>query len=704
MASCSSCSNTNTPAADIRRQLATRLFDQTQEGIFIADPNRIIVDVNDAFVRITGYSREEAISNDAQLLCLGTHSKVFSDTMWQEIQAKGYWRGELWNRKKSGETYPGLLNILAIHDATGKLEYHIGIFSDLTAPKEKEGELKRLAYFDGLTGLPNRTLALDRLQQNMSRLKRTGQFLAAVYIDLDGFKEINEQLGHFCGDKILVEMAARMRRVLRGGDSISRLGGDEFLAMITDLRSPDDVEAFIGRFFGAIRQPLELDGKHHRISASLGVAVFPQQEEVDAELLIRQADQAMYQAKHAGKDQYCIFDSEVKAFSRGRHSLIQQVRNGLRKGEFELYYQPKVNMRNGDVIGAESLIRWKHPELGLLEPAAFLPKLVGHEIEIELGWWCIDNALAQMDCWAKAGKLLPISVNISALHLQQPHFTHALRARLSKYPAVEPNSLELEILETSALTDLHRVGLLIEECARIGVQFSVDDFGTGYSTLLMLRHLPAQFLKIDRSFVQNLLTESNDLVLMESMIALGQAFGRRIIAEGVETELQAELLLRLGCDLAQGYCIARPMPVAELNKWFGFWKAPDRWQHARQLESSEFKLLHLVIRHGIWIQALERFIQGETANPPELSQNSCDFQRGLDEIGLRADHHPLAAKLIQTHEKIHQLANDIHQAIALENPAQANPVFLELRDLSNQLLQIWLDLTDAGIVGGLEKH
>lgn len=704
MASCSSCSNTNTPATDIRRQLATRLFDQTQEGILITDPNGIIIDVNDAFTRITGYTREEAIGHDTRLLRSGAQDQAFYDAMWSEIQTNSYWKGELWNRKKTGEMYPELLSISAIFDATGKLEHYVGIFLDITALKEKEGELRRLAYFDGLTGLPNRTLAMDRLRQNMSRLKRNGQLLAIAYIDLDGFKEINDLVGHFGGDKILIEMANRMRSVLRGGDSISRLGGDEFLAMITDLRSPDDVEAFIGRFFNAIRQPIELEGKHYRISASLGVAFYPQRQEVDAELLIRQADQAMYQAKLAGKDQYYIFDADIESFSRGRHALIQQIRDGLRKGEFELYYQPKVNMRTGDVIGVESLIRWKHPELGLLEPAAFLPKLVGHEIEIELGWWCIDNALAQMDYWAKAGKPLSISVNISALHLQQPQFISALRSRLSNYSALKPNSLELEILETSALTDLHRVGLLIEECARIGVQFSVDDFGTGYSTLLMLRHLPAQFLKIDRSFVQNLLTESNDLVLMESMIALGQAFGRRIIAEGVETELQAELLLRLGCDLAQGYCIARPMPVAELNKWFGFWKAPDRWQHARQLESSEFKLLHLVIRHGIWIQALERFIQGETANPPELSQNSCDFQRGLDEIGLRADHHPLAAKLIQTHEKIHQLANDIHQAIALENPAQANPVFLELRDLSNQLLQIWLDLTDAGIVGGLEKH
>lgn len=704
MASCSSCSNTNTPATDIRRRLATRFFDQTQEGILITDPNGIIIDVNDAFTRITGYTREEAIGRDTRLLHSGAQDQAFYDAIWNEIHRHGHWKGERWSRKKSGMVYPELLSISAIQDSAGTVEHYIGIFLDISALKEKESEIRQATYFDALTGLPNRSLAMDRLQQNMSRLKRNGQLLAVVYIDLDGFKEINDLMGHSSGDKILIEMSKRMSGVLRGGDSISRLGGDEFLAMITDLRSPDDVEAFIERVFNSIRQPIELEGKPYRVSASIGVAFYPQRQEVDAELLVRQADQAMYQAKLAGKNQHYIFDAEIESFSRGRHALIQQIRDGLRRGEFELYYQPKVNMRTGDVIGVESLIRWRHPELGLLEPAAFLPKLVGHEIEIELGWWCIDNALAQMDYWAKTGKPLSISVNISALHLQQPQFIVALRSRLSNYSRLKPNSLELEILETSALTDLHRVGLLIEECAKIGVQFSVDDFGTGYSTLLMLRHLPAQFLKIDRSFVQNLLTESNDLVLMESMIALGKAFGRQIIAEGVETELQAELLLRLGCDLAQGYCIARPMPVAELGKWFSFWKAPSRWQHALPLESSEFRLLHLVIRHGIWIQALERFVQGETANPPDLSQHSCDLQRNLDEIGLQANHHPLAAKLIQTHEKIHQLANNIYQGIARENSGRANPVFLELRDLSNQLLQIWLDLTDAGIVGGLKKH
>jgi len=696
-------SNISTPATDIRRQLATRLFDQTQEGILITDPNGIIIDVNDAFVRITGYSREEAIGSDTRLLQSGAQDKAFYDTMWDEIRTNGYWKGELWNRKKSGEMYPELLSISAINNAAGEIEHYIGIFLDITALKEKEGELRRLAYFDVLTGLPNRTLAMDRLRQNMSRLRRNGQLLAVAYIDLDGFKEINDLVGHHGGDRILIEMANRMRSVLRGGDSISRLGGDEFLAMITDLRSPDDVEAFIGRFFNAIRQPIELEGQHHRISASLGVAFYPQRQDIDAEILIQQADRAMYQAKLAGKDQYYIFDADIEAYSRGRHALIQQIRDGLRKGEFELFYQPKVNMRTGAVIGVESLIRWQHPELGLLEPAAFLPKLVGHEIEIELGWWCIDNALAQMDYWAKSGTPLPISVNISALHLQQPQFINALRSRLAAFPTLPQNSLELEILETSALTDLHHVGTLIENCAKIGVQFSVDDFGTGYSTLLMLRHLPAEFLKIDRSFVQNLLTESNDLVLMESMIALGRAFGRQIIAEGVETELQAELLLRLGCNLAQGYCISRPMPATELGKWLGLWQAPSRWRQAGQLQSSEFKLLHLVIRHGIWIQALERFIHGDSPNPPELNQQSCDFQRGLNEIGLRADHHPLAAELIQTHEKIHRLASQIHQAISLENPAQATPVFLELRDLSNHLLQVWLDIADSGVINELRK-
>jgi diguanylate cyclase (GGDEF)-like protein/PAS domain S-box-containing protein len=682
--------------AEVRRQLASRILDQTQEGIMITDANGTIVDVNDAFVRITGYERHEAIGRDTRLLQSGAQDQAFYTTMWDQIQASGYWKGEIWNRKKSGQMFPELLSVSAVRDDAGQVEYYVGIFLDITEIKDKESELRRLAYFDGLTGLPNRTLAMDRLRQNMSRLQRNGQLLAVAYIDLDGFKEINDLVGHHGGDQILIEIAKRMKNVLRGGDSIARLGGDEFMAMLTDLRSPDDVDAFIGRFFNAIRQPIELEGKNYKLSASLGVTFYPQKQDIDAELLIRQADQAMYQSKLSGKDQYHIFDADIEAFSRGRHALIQQIRDGLRKGEFEIYYQPKVNMREGTVIGVESLLRWHHPELGLLEPAAFLPKLVGHEIEIELGWWCIDTALAQMDQWAQKNQPLPISVNVSALHLQQPQFVDALRSRILRYPALSPNSLELEILETSALTDLHRIGSLIEECAKIGVQFSVDDFGTGYSTLLMLRHLPAQFLKIDRSFVQNLLTESNDLVLMESMIALGRAFGRQVIAEGVETDLQAELLLRLGCDLAQGYCIARPMPVGDLGKWQAHWRAPHRWRLARTLDASKFKPLHVIMRHGIWVRNLKQFIEGDSALPPELISLGGDFQQELDEIGLTPQDHPLADELIRTYGRMHDLAQEIYRLIESNQLSQANSIIRELKQLSTHLLQTWLDLSDSG--------
>jgi len=263
----------------------------------ITDASGTIIDVNDAFVRITGYGRDEAIGQDSRLLQSGAQDAEFYARMWGDIQTNGYWKGEIWNRKKSGEMYPELLSISAIRDHSGHVEHYVAIFLDISDIKEKEGELRRLAYFDGLTGLPNRTLAMDRLRQSMSRLQRNGQLLAIAYIDLDGFKEVNDLIGHHGGDRILMEMAKRMKSVLRGGDSISRLGGDEFLAMITDLRSPDDVEAFIGRFFNAIRQPIEFEGKQHKISASLGVAFYPQRQDVDAEALIRQADQAMYQAK-----------------------------------------------------------------------------------------------------------------------------------------------------------------------------------------------------------------------------------------------------------------------------------------------------------------------------------------------------------------------------------------------------------------------
>lgn len=681
----------------IRQQLASDLFDQSHEGIMITDANGTIIDVNDAFVRITGYSRKEAIGQDTRLLKSGAQDQEFYNRMWEEIRKSGYWRGEIWNRKKSGELFPELLSISAVRGADEQIEHYVAIFLDITEIKEKEEELRRLAHFDSLTGLPNRTLAMDRLRQNMSRAQRNGQLLAAAYIDLDGFKEINDTVGHHGGDHILIEIARRMKKVLRGGDSIARLGGDEFMAMVTDLRSPDDVDAFINRFFDSIRQPIEFEGQQHRISASVGIAFYPQKRDVDAETLVQQADQAMYQSKLAGKDQYCVFHADIESYSRGRNALIGQMRDGLRRNEFELYVQPKVNMRDGTIIGVESLIRWQHPELGLMEPGLFLPKLLGHELEIELGWWGIDTALAQMAKWQKMDTPMPISVNISALHLQQPQFIDGLKSRIQKYPQLPPNSLELEILETSALNDLHSIGRLIDACSKIGVQFSVDDFGTGYSTLLMLRHLPAQFLKIDRSFIQNLLTESNDLILMESMIALGRAFGRRIIAEGVETELQAELLLRLGCELAQGYCIARPMPISELFNWIAHWQRPARWGKAPPLDPSKLKLLHGVIRDGIWIQQLEQFLAGESTAAPEFSAQACEFSYGLQEIGLKASDHPLAASLIKTHEELHSLAHNIITLAKSGQKESAIGQVTELKAKNNLLLQTWLDLSDQNL-------
>ncbi|WP_342616170.1 EAL domain-containing protein [Rhodoferax sp. GW822-FHT02A01] len=558
--------------------LAASVFSHAREGIMITAADGTIMDVNDTFSRITGYDRSETLGRRPNMLKSGLHEQSFYAALWKDLNDKGHWYGELWNRRKNGEVYPEMLTISAVRDDVRNVTLHyVALFTDISAIKAHEKQLEHMAHFDVLTGLPNRVLLADRLHQAMVQTQRREQLLAVAYLDLDGFKAINDSHGHEIGDQVLIILAARMQQALREGDTLARLGGDEFVAVLLDLPDVSAGAPLLSRLLAAADAPLHVGEKVLQVSASIGVTFFPQAEEVDADQLLRQGDQAMYKAKQAGKNRYHIFDADQDRSLRGYHESLEHIRHSLALGEFVLHYQPKVNMRTGEVVGAEALIRWQHPQRGLLPPAVFLPLIEDHPLAVDVGEWVIESALIQVEIWRAQGLFIPVSVNVGARQLQQTDFVARLRESLARHPDIPAGSLEMEVLETSALEDLTRISRVIDACRDIGVMFALDDFGTGYSSLTYLKRLSVAYLKIDRSFVRDMLDDPDDLAILEGVIGLAQAFKRQVIAEGVETVEHGAALLKLGCELGQGFGIARPMPGADFSAWVANWRPDAAW-------------------------------------------------------------------------------------------------------------------------------
>ncbi|MCM2289437.1 MAG: EAL domain-containing protein, partial [Sulfuritalea sp.] len=503
-------SNTALRRSKDRLQLAAGVFEHAQEGILITDPKGDIIDANDTFLILTGYSREEVLGRNPSFLSSGEQPPEFYREMWKSLLERGVWRGELVNRRKDGTFYVQQTSISRVDDKQGRIRHFIGLSSDISMLRESQERLEKMAYFDALTGLPNRRMLSDRLQQSIAQAKRAEKLLAVCYLDLDDFKPINDTWGHAAGDSLLNEAARRLLASVRAGDTVSRLGGDEFVVLLGNLAHFDECEVALDRILGALNKPFVLTEGEARVSASMGVTLFPL-DGADPDTLIRHADQAMYQAKQGGRNRYTLFDTEHDRLSEIRRDAEKNVRDAIADNQLRLYYQPKVNMRTGRVIGAEALLRWQHPERGLLEPAKFLPMVEVAGLHGMLGEWVLSNALRQVEAWVATGQQLALSINVAADQLQTTDFVDTLRASLLRHPTVQPEQLELEILETAALDDIVKVSQVIEACSALGVSFAIDDFGTGYSSLTYLKQLQAGTLKIDQSFSRDMLEDPDDL-------------------------------------------------------------------------------------------------------------------------------------------------------------------------------------------------
>lgn len=565
--------------AEDRERLSSNVFQNLHEGLAVVDSELHILDVNPTYSRITGISREELIGSVPTMLSspsTDTITRQQQSAIWAGLRSLGYWSGEIVERRRNGDPCALHVSVFTVPDPDGAVRYRVLMLSDITEQRLQRERLERQAHFDELTRLPNRARLTTMLAEALASSDREGYLLTVCYIDLDHFKVINERHGHSSGDRLLVELAARLRGALRAhatwSDVAARLGGDEFVLLLR-ADTIEEARLAVERVLRVISQPYALDAHAEpaTLTASVGATVYPI-DRSDPDTLLRHADHAMYGAKQAGRNGYLFFDPEHNRRAEERVIALGRVQEALDRHELRLYYQPKVDLRRGVVLGFEALLRWDHPEHGVVAPAHFLPLIEHTGLSARVGDWVLSQALDQLDRWQSQGMDFSVSVNVSARHLQEPDFAQRLTELLARHERPLGQRLELEVLETAALADVGYTSALLASCAKLGVRFALDDFGTGYSTLTYLKRLPVQVLKIDRSFVHNMLTDAQDRAIVEGVISLARTFSCMAVAEGVESPAQARMLLEMGCEAGQGSGIASPMPTDEVAAWVKSWK------------------------------------------------------------------------------------------------------------------------------------
>jgi diguanylate cyclase (GGDEF)-like protein/PAS domain S-box-containing protein len=548
-----------------RLRQAAAVFDCTREGVLVTDSQGLIVHVNRAFMEITGYQSEEVLGQQPSLFKSGHHPPAFYQAMFAMLGSVGEWSGEIWNRRKSGEIYPQWQTIRLIHDDLGRVSHYVAVFSDISAIKNSEHELMHLAHHDPLTDLPNRLLFTDRVEQALTSAQLHKRGCALLMIDLDHFKMINDSLGHNVGDQLLKAVAGRFQGLFAPGVTLARLGGDEFAVLAENCPQLVQAAALAQRIIDGLKQPFEIDGHQLFINASIGISLFPS-DALSAEQLLRNADSALFKAKSTGRDGYALYTEELTAHAQQRVEIAFELRRALELQELRVYYQPVHDLKTSRLIGVEALVRWEHPQRGLISPAEFIPVAERTGLIAEIDAWVMQQACEQMCQWQQAGVVLSfVAVNVSSrlfarreLYQQVAHVLHET--------GLDPAYLELEVTESAVMDDPEVALEQMHRLRELGVRLAIDDFGTGYSSLLRLKRLPVQKLKIDQGFVAGLPWDEDDGAIVRVIIALAKSMGMQVHAEGIEQVEQAGFLLEHDCDLGQGYWFGRPVP-AELLDW-----------------------------------------------------------------------------------------------------------------------------------------
>jgi diguanylate cyclase (GGDEF)-like protein/PAS domain S-box-containing protein len=664
-----------------------RVFFEANKAVMLAiDPDTgEVLAANSAAIDYYGYTLDQLLNMQISDINILEQEEVANEMRRAQHEERDYFffrhvlaSGEI----RDVEVHSGPI------DWNGK-EVLYSIVHDITDRKRAEADLEHIAYYDPLTGLPNRRLKTDRLRQAIAHSRRNGTSVGVCYLDLDGFKPINDRFGHDAGDKILIEISRRLQEILREDDTVSRVGGDEFVLIINDLMSVQQCTLIIDRVLDEISQPICIEDVDLEVKASVGLTLYPE-DDADADILLRHADQAMYWAKEEGKNCYHLFDpsynKQVKV-DRENYLLLE---SALSNEQFVIYYQPKVDMYSCDVIGVEALIRWMHPENGLTLPGKFLPFLTNTELDIELGKWTIDQVLYQINKWSEIDIKLPVSVNISSYHLQSPEFYQHVQQLFLRHPEVSPDMLELEILETASIEDVNAIYHTLTDCREMGIKISLDDFGTGYSSLAYFHRLPVDTLKIDQGFVQDMLDDPQNLTIVDSVIRLSQAFQHPVIAEGVESIEHASALLQLGCRLGQGYGIAKPMPAEGMPLWLEHWENDLVWRGLRNRFSQKDRIgVEVAISsHRKWIQNLIGHIKDDRPlNHGQLDSKHCAFNYWLHGIGfVQYGNLPQYGDITRVHEEIHRLSYEMVRNKNIGKIEEAQKGIKELKAMSRHLI------------------
>jgi len=553
-------------------RLATTVFETTGEAIIVTDPQQRILKVNHAFTAITGFREEEVAGHTPRILSSGRHEPGFYEAMASMLAATGHWQGEVWNRRKNGELYVEWLTFAPVRDADGRIVNFVGVFSDITRRKQDEERIRHQANYDALTQLPNRWLFQARLGQAIDHAHVSGGRLALLYINVNQFKVVNDSLGHRAGDELLKELARRFLGVVRHGDTVARLGGDEFATIVEDFRDDEPIEMLPERILRAVVEPFRLEGGELVAGISIGIALYPG-DGIDAETLARNAATAMRHAKEQRASAFRFFDDRMETRALERLKLEFRLRRALEKGEFELHYQPQVDIASHSLIGAEALIRWNDPDLGPVSPGIFIPVAESSGLIIAIGQWVLREVCRQIVTWKAAGHAVPrIAVNLSFLQFRRPDFLQTVTSILCE-SGVEGGQIEFELTESVVMHDAeHAIGILTQLRA-LGIELAIDDFGTGYSSLNRLKRMPIQTLKIDRSFISDVTRNADDAAIVSTILSMAHSLNLKVVAEGVETEAQLAFLAGKRCDAAQGYLLSRPIAADPFARLLGEWDA-----------------------------------------------------------------------------------------------------------------------------------